>query len=55
MNKETIETIITNLAKKGYNTERKEIGDGNIYADFGDYVHYLSGLFPVLTGCSKRS
>ena len=41
MNKETIETIITNLAKKGYNTERKEIGDGNIYADFGDCMFYF--------------
>lgn len=27
MNKETIETIIANLAEKGYNIERKEIKD----------------------------
>lgn len=41
MNKETIETIITNLAKKGYNTERKEIGASPIYVDYGDCMFYF--------------
>ena len=36
MNKETIETIIANLAEKGYNNERKEIGASPIYVDYGD-------------------
>ena len=41
MNKETIETIIANLAKKGYNIERKEIKDKTIYVDYGDCMFYF--------------
>lgn len=36
MNKETIETIIANLAEKGYNIKRKEIKDKTIHVDYGD-------------------
>lgn len=41
MNKETIETIIANLAEKGYNIERKEIGASPIYVDYGDCMFYF--------------
>lgn len=41
MNKETIETIIANLAEKGYNIERKEIKDKTIYVDYGDCMFYF--------------
>ena len=41
MNKETIETIIANLAEKGYKIERKEIGASPIYVDYGDCMFYF--------------
>ena len=45
MNKETIETIIANLAEKGYNIERKEIGAMILYIKL--MLLYLSLLILI--------
>ena len=43
MNTETIEMIIANLAKQGYEfkPERKEIKDKTIYVNYGDCMFYF--------------